>query len=132
MPVLAIAFCIVADLLATLPTLHKAYRAPESEYAPPYLLSILAMLVTLGTVDGGGFIAYGFPLYMLLVNVVLFAFAALPLARMAHRRLAALISEPRHGIPAGFRPGGVFAGFPASAPALDTAGRRAASVSGRR
>jgi hypothetical protein len=132
MPALAIAFCILADLLATLPTLHKAYLAPESEYAPPYLLSVLAMLVTLGTVDGGGFTAYGFPLYMLLINVTLFAFAALPLARLARRPATA--AAPRHGIPPGFRVGdATFAGFPVSTPdprpAPDT---RAASISGRR
>jgi hypothetical protein len=111
-PALAIVFCIVADLLATLPTLRKAYAAPESEYAPPYLLSVLAMLVTLGTVDGGDFTAYGFPLYMLLVNVTLFAFAAFPLARAlrtARRRtrwtgLLQPARRPRHGIPPGYRP----------------------------
>jgi len=114
MPLVAILFCIVADLLATLPTLRKAYAAPESEYAPPYLLSVLAMLVTLGTVDGGGFTAYGFPLYMLLVNVTLFAFAALPLASMRDtpapwRPRAGLLHparRPRHGIPRGYRPDG--------------------------
>jgi hypothetical protein len=111
MPVLAIAFCIVADLLATLPTLRKAYAAPESEYAPPYLLSVLAMLVTLGTVAHGDFTAYGFPLYMLLVNVTLFAFAAFPLARMLRRaqpwgRRAGLLHPPRHAIPRGYRPVG--------------------------
>lgn len=85
MPELAIAFCIFADLLATLPTLRKAYGAPDSEYAPPYLLSVLAMLITLGTVEDGGFTAYGFPLYMLSINVILFAYATLPLARIARR-----------------------------------------------
>jgi hypothetical protein len=111
MPALAIAFCIFADLLATLPTLRKAYATPESEYAPPYLLSVLAMLVTLGTVEHGGFTAYGFPLYMLLINVTLFAFAAFPLARMLRRaqpweRRSGLLHPPRHAIPRGYRPVG--------------------------
>jgi hypothetical protein len=107
-PALAIAFCIVADLLATLPTLRKAYAAPDSEYAPPYLLSVLAMLTTLGTVAHGGFTAYGFPLYMLLVNVVLFAFAALPLARIVRKAMRADRLPPsrtrRHAVPRGHRP----------------------------
>jgi hypothetical protein len=101
MPELAIAFCILADLLATLPTLRKAYGAPNSEYAPPYLLSVLAMLITLGTVVDGGFTAHGFPLYMLSINVVLFAFATLPLARIARRAAV----PGRHGIPRGYRAG---------------------------
>jgi hypothetical protein len=125
-PALAIAFCIVADLLATLPTLRKAYAAPDTEYAPPYLLSVLAMLITLGTVEHGDFTAYGFPLYMLLVNVVLFAFAALPLARILRRatrsgRRADRIAPagaPRHGIPRGHRVGArAVPGFPISRPA---------------
>jgi hypothetical protein len=112
MPALAIAFCILADLLATLPTLRKAYSAPESEYAPPYLLSVLAMLFTLGTVEHGGFIAYGFPVYMLIVNVTLFAFAALPVARIVRRTAAPVrgaglphqAGPPRHAVPPGYRP----------------------------
>jgi hypothetical protein len=105
MPVLAIASCIVADLLATLPTLRKAYGAPESEYAPPYLHSVLAMLITLGTVDSGGFTAYGFPLYMLLINVTLFTFAAFPLARILRRTaLPQATRRRRHAVPRGYRP----------------------------
>ena len=111
-PATAIAFCILADLLASLPTLQKAYGAPESEYAPPYLLSMLAMLITMGTVDDGDFVAYGFPVYIFLINVALFAFAALPVARIAAGtaetgRLADLVppTRPRrHGIPPGYRP----------------------------
>jgi hypothetical protein len=111
-PATAIAFCILADLLASLPTLQKAYGAPESEYAPPYLLSMLAMLITMGTVDDGDFISYGFPVYIFLINVALFAFAALPVARIAAGttdtgRLADLVppTRPRrHGIPPGYRP----------------------------
>jgi hypothetical protein len=114
-PALAIASCVLADLLASLPTLRKAYGAPESEYAPPYLLSMLAMLVTLGTIDGGDFTSYGFPLYILLINVALFAFAAMPVARIVAgttdtERLADVVSPARprrHGIPPGYRPAAV-------------------------
>jgi len=112
MPALAIASCILADLLASLPTLRKAYGAPESEYAPPYLLSMLAMLVTLGTVERGDFTSFGFPLYILLINVTLFAFAALPIARLvAGRPESDRLPGParrtrprRHGLPPGYRP----------------------------
>ena len=102
MPILAVVFCVLADLLATLPTLRKAYADPASEYAPPYLLSILAMLVTLGTVAEPDPTVYAFPLYMLLVNVVLFAFAALPIGRVVRRMTRP--RAPRHAIPRGYRP----------------------------
>jgi hypothetical protein len=114
-PELAIALCILADLLATLPTLGKAYRSPRTEYAPPYLLSMLAMLLTIGTVTHGGFTAYGFPVYMLVVNGVLFAFATLPLAPIVRGRCEDLLppgvrarrfGPGRHATPAG-RPVGM-------------------------
>ena len=81
-PTLAVAFCILADVLATLPTLRKVVGDPNSEHAPPYLLAMLAMLIALGTVEHPGFTAYGFPLYVLLVNLVLFVFIALPVAKI--------------------------------------------------
>ena len=40
---------------------------------------MLAMLVTLGTIGGGDFTSYGSH-YILLINVALFAFAAMPVA----------------------------------------------------
>lgn len=113
-PAVAIACCIVADLLATLPTLQKALRDPESEYAPPYLLSVLAMTVTLGTVTHGDFTAYGFPLYMLSINVLLFTVAAFPLARildwrsrrtLPRDRRARRLRAGRHATPRRLRDG---------------------------
>jgi hypothetical protein len=85
-PTLAVAFCILADMLATLPTLRKAFSDPDSEHAPPYLLAMLAMLIALGTVEHPDFTAYGFPLYVLLVNLVLFLLIALPVAGTARLR----------------------------------------------
>jgi hypothetical protein len=84
----AVAFCIVADVLATLPTLRKAWADPASEHAPPYLLAAVAMLLTLGTVEEPAFVACGFPAYVLLVNAVLFAVAARPL--LGRARVVAL------------------------------------------
>jgi len=81
-PELAIAFCIVADVFATLPTLRKAYADPASEYAPSYLVSVFAALATFGVVEHRDFTAAGFPLYLFLIDAVLFVFAAAPLARL--------------------------------------------------
>jgi hypothetical protein len=79
-PVLAIAFCIIADAFATVPTLAKAYRDPRSEYATPYYLSVSSMVVTLYAVETWTFTTYAFPLYMLIINVILFVFATFPLS----------------------------------------------------
>ena len=96
-PVLAIIFCIIADAFATVPTLAKTYRDRSSEYATPYYLSVISMLITLYAVETWSFTTYGFPLYMLIINVILFSFAALPLS--AEFRLP----EPTSYIPADSR-----------------------------
>lgn len=80
-PELAIIFAIVADIFATLPTLQKAYRNPASEYAMPYMLSAGSMCIALLAIQQWTFLVYAFPLYMLLVNLTLFTFAAFPLRR---------------------------------------------------
>jgi len=85
-PELAIIFSIAADIFATLPTLRKAYRDPGSEYAWPYAWSVLSMIITLLTVQEWVFLVYAFPLYMLLINVLLFIFAAVPLRARRRRR----------------------------------------------
>lgn len=78
LPELAIIFSIVADIFATLPTLQKAYRRPDSEYAWPYFLSMVSMAITLLTIQEWQFALYAFPLYMLAVNGVLWSFALIP------------------------------------------------------
>jgi hypothetical protein len=84
-PALAIVFCIVADVFATLPTLRKAYADPGSEYAPSYLVSVLAALAAFGVIEHRDFTAAGFPLYLFLIDAVLFVFAAAPLAQLGRR-----------------------------------------------
>lgn len=81
-PAIAVIFSILADIFATLPTLQKAYRHPDSEYAWPYALSAFSMVITLLTITDWRFVVFAFPLYMLAVNVVLFIFALLPLRRI--------------------------------------------------
>jgi len=78
----AIVFSILADIFATLPTLHKAYKDPSSEYSFPYLLSVVSMVIALLAVQDWVFTEYAFPLYMLGVNIILFAFAILPLRKL--------------------------------------------------
>lgn len=78
-PELAIVFSIVADIFATLPTLQKAYHDPASEYAWPYMLSMISMVIALLAIREWSFLVYAFPLYMLCINMACFSFAAFPL-----------------------------------------------------
>jgi hypothetical protein len=97
---LALAFGIIADLLGGIPTLRKSYQAPSSEKAFPYFLSILSMVVTLLTLKNWSFLNYGFPLYILLINLVLFVLIASKIGRRTqtekrHRAAAPRVRKPR-------------------------------------
>lgn len=76
---LAILFSIIADIFAGLPTIVKAYRDPSSEYARPYLISIMSTVIILLTIHSFTFAAIAFPFYMLLSNVMFFTLATVPL-----------------------------------------------------
>ena len=84
-PAIAIGFSIIADIFATLPTLHKAYKDPSSEYPLPYLVSMASMAITLLTIQQWIFTTYMFPLYMLAINLVLFCFAQFPIRNQVER-----------------------------------------------
>ncbi|HEU5186888.1 MAG TPA: hypothetical protein VFT87_00105 [Candidatus Saccharimonadales bacterium] len=94
-PTVAIWFSIAADICATLPTLQKAYKDPSSEYAPPYLLSMGSMALTLLTIQTWTFTNYAFPLYILCINVALFVFAQFPLRALVQKQSVRWAFAPR-------------------------------------
>lgn len=69
---LAITFSILADLLASLPTLIKAYKAPETESSLIYLLSGVNGLIAVLALNTWTFAYYSFPLYILLFNIIFY------------------------------------------------------------
>ena len=67
-PVLALVFAVVADLMAAVPTIVKAYRDPWSEAPTQWLLIALASALAIASTtifDPANLI---FPVYLLLVN----------------------------------------------------------------
>ena len=72
-PAVALLFSILADLIAAMPTLRNAYRRPFDEYAPTYLMSSVAMAITLLTVHHWRPGIVALPLYTLAVNAALYA-----------------------------------------------------------
>ena len=70
---LAIAFSILADGLAGVPTIIKSWRAPETENATVFLLAGISALITLLTIDVWNFEHYAFPAYILLICALLFS-----------------------------------------------------------
>lgn len=68
----AIFFSIVADGLAALPTLVKAYQYPESEVAWPWLATCVGVTLTLLTLKEWTFANSGFIIYIFVVDLMIF------------------------------------------------------------
>ena len=69
---IAIIFSILADLLAAIPTFIKAVKSPETESSLIYLLSGFNGAIALLVLHMWTFEYYGFPLYILLFNIVFY------------------------------------------------------------
>jgi hypothetical protein len=72
---IAILLSILADGLAALPTIIKAYRFPESEIAWPWAFTALGNLLSLLTIKQWTLANYGFILYICIVTTLIFALA---------------------------------------------------------
>jgi len=69
---IAILFSIVADALAALPTLVKAYKYPETEIAWPWLATCIGIVLTLLTLKELTFANSGFIIYIFIINLMIF------------------------------------------------------------
>ena len=68
----AIFFSIVADGLAALPTVIKAYKYPETEIAWPWLATCFGVTLTLLTLQEWTFANSSFILYIFFVDLIIF------------------------------------------------------------
>lgn len=68
---LAVLFAIIADTLAGLPTLRKAWSYPESESWFIFLLAIVSAIIVLLTFDHITFVGMAFSIYILTFCAVL-------------------------------------------------------------
>ena len=69
---IAIIFSILADGLAALPTLVKAYKYPDTELAWPWIATSLGVALTLLTIPHPDFTNSGFIIYILIVDSLVF------------------------------------------------------------
>ena len=69
---IAIIFSILADGLAALPTLVKAYKYPDTELAWPWIATSLGVALTLLTIAHPDFTNSGFIIYILIVDSLIF------------------------------------------------------------
>ena len=69
----AIIFSILADLIAGIPTLVKAFNDPESEHHSVFRNGAISAGITLLTIKEWTFASYGFAVYILIICLVLYA-----------------------------------------------------------
>jgi hypothetical protein len=67
--ILTIVFAILADLFAGIPTIVKSWKNPESESPLLYILSSFGNIIGLLVVKDWTFAAYGFGIYLILINL---------------------------------------------------------------
>ena len=70
-PNVAIAFAILSDALAAMPTLRKAWRNPESEFSWPFLVGIFSPMTSFLVAPMWTFSQIAFPAYLVLINILL-------------------------------------------------------------
>lgn len=78
---LAIIFALVADFFAGLPTLKKAYQAPDTENIVTYFLGIVGAIIIMSAIGTWDFAHYAFPVYLVALNaMIVFAMCVGPRA----------------------------------------------------
>jgi hypothetical protein len=70
-PVTAIVLSIIGDAAAALPTVRKAWLAPETEDRPAYVLALFGMILGILSVKETTFSAYAFNAYLLFASTAL-------------------------------------------------------------
>jgi len=80
----AIFFSIIADGLAAIPTIVKAYRYPDTEIAWPWIATVFGVILTLLTLSAFTFANCGFILYILVVNLLIYTLVQFRLGEKLH------------------------------------------------
>ncbi len=67
----AIIFALIADGLATLPTVIKSYKFPETENYHAFLGGLISAGIALLTINSWYFANFAFPVYLFLVDILM-------------------------------------------------------------
>ncbi|EKD85180.1 MAG: hypothetical protein ACD_38C00072G0007 [uncultured bacterium] len=79
---IAIIFAILADALAALPTMVKAFKYPETEDGWYYMAFAVSIILSLLTIKTWDFAHLGFPVYGLALDLTIFSFAYFKLGKL--------------------------------------------------
>jgi len=102
----AVAFSVLADAVAGVPTLIKAYREPATESGTVFLTAAISAAITMLTLDAWRIADAAFPVYIFLIGSVLFLLIAFPRLRPPSRRARAAPIPPADAMSSGLRRGG--------------------------
>lgn len=78
---IAIIFSILADGLAAIPTVVKSFNFPETESTWPYLASTISAILILLSIKVWNVANVGFPLYIVLITLVIFSLVQFKLGK---------------------------------------------------
>jgi hypothetical protein len=70
-PLVALVFAIISDGLAGVPTVVKSWHHPETETVHPYVAGLFGQLTAFLAVQTWTFSEWGFPAYLMLMNISL-------------------------------------------------------------
>jgi hypothetical protein len=82
---IAIAFSIVADGFAAIPTIVKSYKYPDTEMAWPWITTSFGVLLTLLTLNELTFANSSFIIYIFFVNVIIFSLVRFRIGEIIHK-----------------------------------------------
>lgn len=82
----AILFAILADGFASIPTVIKSYHSSETESPTIFLFSAINSFITILTIQIWSFAHWGFPVYIFLIDVVLFSLIKFKLGKKFIKR----------------------------------------------
>jgi hypothetical protein len=91
--IIAIVLSILADLLAGVPTLIKAYKDPKSEHHGVFRNGAISAVITMLTIKHWMFAAYAFSLYIFIICAVLYVLIRFKLGLVINKRLAQLVTS---------------------------------------
>jgi hypothetical protein len=77
----AIIFGIFADGMASIPTVIKSFKFPETENGLAYGAGAIQSLLTILTIKNWTFATWGFPIYIFLIDILIFSLVQFKLGK---------------------------------------------------
>jgi len=73
-PAIAIIFSILSDFLATVPTVIKAWKHPETETSIAYITGLVPTLTSFAAIEIWNFTSVAFPSYVVIIDIIIIVF----------------------------------------------------------